>query len=63
MVGLGILLGFYNEEQALSAIDFNTLGLAAGHDDPGGAAGADRLFPVPGGVGGRVLAWQTGACC
>lgn len=30
MVGLGITLGFYNEEQAISSIDFNTLGLLLG---------------------------------
>lgn len=30
MVGLGKLLGFYSEEQAVAAIDFNTLGLLLG---------------------------------
>jgi Na+/H+ antiporter NhaD/arsenite permease-like protein len=30
MVGLGRLLGFYSEEQAVAAIDFNTLGLLLG---------------------------------
>jgi Na+/H+ antiporter NhaD/arsenite permease-like protein len=30
MVGLGKLLGFYSEESAVSAIDFNTLGLLLG---------------------------------
>jgi len=30
MVGLGIVLGFYNEEGAIAAIDFDTLGLLLG---------------------------------
>src|SRR5512144_2654314 len=30
MVGLGKILGFYSEEAALEAIDFNTLGLLLG---------------------------------
>ena len=30
MVGLGKLLGFYNETQAVAAVDFNTLGLLLG---------------------------------
>jgi Na+/H+ antiporter NhaD/arsenite permease-like protein len=30
MVGLGMLFGFYSEEQAIAAIDFNTLGLLLG---------------------------------
>ena len=30
MTGLGIVLGFYNEGEALAAIDFNTLGLLLG---------------------------------
>ncbi len=30
MVGLGKLLGFYSESQALAAVDFNTLGLLLG---------------------------------
>ena len=30
MVILGLALGFYSEEQALSSIDFNTLGLLMG---------------------------------
>jgi Na+/H+ antiporter NhaD/arsenite permease-like protein len=30
MVGLGKLLGFYNETQAIAAVDFNTLGLLLG---------------------------------
>lgn len=30
MLGLGMLLGFYSQEQALRAIDFNTLGLLLG---------------------------------
>jgi Na+/H+ antiporter NhaD/arsenite permease-like protein len=30
MVGLGVWLGFYSEDQAIAAIDFNTLGLLLG---------------------------------
>lgn len=30
MVGLGLLFGFYTEDQAIAAIDFNTLGLLLG---------------------------------
>ena len=30
MVGAGIMLGFYNEEEAANAIDFQTIGLLPG---------------------------------
>ena len=30
MVGMGTLMGFYSQEEALQAIDFNTLGLLLG---------------------------------
>ena len=46
MIGIGISMGFYSQELAIEAIEFEALGLLLGIDDPGFNPRTKRLFSI-----------------
>jgi Na+/H+ antiporter NhaD/arsenite permease-like protein len=56
MVGLGKILGFYSESDAIASVNFNTLGLLLGTMVLVALLEPTGFFTISGGVGRPVLA-------